>query len=120
MALIPKENLVKASNLVFVSVGIIAARFIIYLFHVTYFISISSFIISIVLYSILAFFIRGGFNWARYTYLFLLSIMTILAPFAAYQLAPNALMVMIFTIQFVVQIYAGILMFRKRESGYNS
>jgi len=119
MALIPKENLVKASNMIFIGMVLATVRFLIYLFEKTNSTTTITFIVSIGLYLVLAFFIRVGFEWARWFYFLLLIVAVLVSPFTVFALASDILAAMLYTFQLILQIYAGILMFRKRESGYN-
>lgn len=121
MALIPKQNLVKASNALFASAGISIVTFIVYLF-LPVAVSIAGSLVSTSLLLIFAFFVRAGFEWARYLFALLLIVGVVLSPFTAFGLAAagSPLVLTIYTIQLILHIYAGVMMFRKRESGYNS
>lgn len=115
MALIPKENLVKASNMMFFSAGLTAIRFGVYLFQDTTSTSTANFIVSISVLLVLAFFVRAGFEWARWIFLLLLTFGVLFSPFAAFAMAVDPLGLLLYTFQLILQIYAGILMFRKRD-----
>ncbi len=115
MALIPKENLVKASRMIFISACLATIRFVVYLFLNTTPPSITTSIISIGILLVLAFFIRAGLEWARWLFLFLLIIGVMFSPFAAFALGVDPIGMILYTFQLILQIYAGILMFRKRE-----
>lgn len=116
MALIPKENLVKASKMMLFSAGLGAIHFGVYLFQDTTSTSIANFIVSISVLLVLAFFVRAGFEWARWIFLLLLTIGVLFSPFAAFALAVDPFGLLLYTFQLILQIYAGILMFRKRDS----
>lgn len=119
MALIPKENLVKASNLMFISACISLVSFIVLLCSSVP-VSITSSVISLSVLLILAFFVRGGFEWARYLFALLIIIGVLFSPFVAVALAAYPVMLVVYIIQLIMHIYAAVLMFRKRESDYSS
>jgi hypothetical protein len=119
MALIPKENLIKASNLLFISAGISLVTLIVFLV-LPVAVSIISSVVSISLVLVLAFFVRAGFEWARYLFALIVILNAIGAPFMASVLAGYPLLLAVYTIQVIIHVYAAVLMFRKRESEYNS
>lgn len=119
MALIPKENLIKASNLMFISACISLVTFIVLLCSSVP-VSVTSSVVSLCVLLILAFFVRGGFEWARYLFALLVIIGVLFSPGVAFALAAYPVMLIVYTMQVIMHIYAAILMFRKRESGYSS